>query len=299
MQPVFPLPGDTSDNRFGTVLRASQSYDATIGVPFSRRDVKTDIYGDGPAIYEIAQGTLGMEVEKTGAATLHTEGRIDLVGVTTTAPCHRSKTAFRITTSARLQEGDSGSVILERTHPAGLSWKRVAGLLYCMYTDGSRGFAHQITDVFADLSLLTVCEAVAHIIDAIFQSATEPALLEPRGFARDLAERLVAGHAGREVVEAVSFYRTSAVKLILDGDGRRALEAALRPLLRGAVTTDDVLGRVMTDDDVSRFSRLFAVAERVVPEAVPALRTARSIVSRAQTQSAGSVLLCGKPATST
>ncbi len=298
MQPLFPLPGDPNDYRFGTVLRASTAYDATIGVPLSRADVKTEIFGNGPAIYEIAEATLGMEVEKTGASTGHTEGRVDLVDVTTVAPCERSRTAFRIAPTATptfTQTGDSGSVIVERTNPGGMSWKRVVGLLYCMTETGSLGYAHQITDVFADLSLITVCEALARIIDAIFRSATEPAVSEPRGFGRDFAARLAAGRVGREVVKTVSTYRASAVKLILEGDGQRALEAALYPLLRGAVITDDVLDRVITDEDVSRFTRVFAVAERVAPEAKPALRQARSILSRTRNQSVRSVLLDETP----
>ena len=49
--------------------------------------------------------------------------------------------------------------------------------------------------------------------------------------------------------------------LVHDGDVRRSLTAALRPLARGAVTTDDVFARRLSADDVSRLGQLAKLVE--------------------------------------
>jgi hypothetical protein len=295
MQPLFPLPGDTTDYRFGRVLRASATFDATIGEPLDRADVDPEIFGNGPAIYEIAPATLGMMVEKTGVSTGHTEGRVDLIDVTTTSPCQRSRTAFRVTSTSSavfVQQGDSGSIIVERSHPDGMNWKRVVGLLYCATTNGLSAHGHQMTDVFTDLGLKTACTALAGVVDGLFASVTAPGVSATEGFGRDVADRLTASDSGREMVEMLSAHRASAVRLILDGDGHRAVQAALAPLLTGAVVTDDLLDRVITDDDAERVGRVLDIADRLASaDAAPALRQAREALNRARNQPLRTVLL--------
>jgi hypothetical protein len=285
----------TTENRFGTVLRGSSNFDAAIGEPFSGADVNPEIYANGPAIYELVQATLGMEVEKTGKTTGHTEGRVTLIDVTPADQGCRFRHSFGIVPTATtglgfVQQGDSGSIIVERTHPSGLIWKRVVGLVFCTTADGSLAYAHEITDVFADLNLITVCEALAELIDLIFLPATA-AGVSGRGFARDVERRLSRGQVGHEVVETLKAHRVDMTKVILNGDGRRALEAALSPLLSGVVVTDDLLDRVISDEDSRRFSRLLDVAERVIPDQPRVLARAREILGRTRHQPLRSVLL--------
>jgi hypothetical protein len=285
----------STENRFGTVLRGSTNFDAAIGEPFSASDVNPEIYANAPAIYELVRAALGMEVEKTGRTTGHTEGRVTLVDVTPSDPECRFRHSFGIIPTATtglgfIQQGDSGSLIVERTHPNDLSWKRVVGLVFCAAPDGSVAYAHEITDVFADLNLITICEALGELIDVIFLSAAATGV-SGRGFARDVEMRLTRGRVGNELVETLKANRVSMVKVLLDGDGRRALEAALAPLLSGAVVTDDLLERVISDEDAHRFTRLLDVAERVIPDERRLLGRAREILGRTRNRRLRSVLL--------
>ncbi len=290
-QPLYPMPGEIYEP-IGMLERYSRRYDATIGAANSPSIVATDIFGNGPAIMEIALPTVGMAVEKTGALTGHTVGRVDMINLTIDGDCQRATNAFRIRPTAPStvfhQQGDSGSLIMEQAHPTGLPWKRCVGLLYCGSYDGSVTYAHQISDVFEDLSLVTVCEGFARLIDDIFLSATT---VTASGFARDFEGRLSEGQTGREVVASVHENRASAMALTLHGDGRRAIEAALSPLFRSAVTTDDVLDHVIDDDDLERFGRVLDVFDRVAPDGREAATRARAILESARGKTIRSALL--------
>ena len=282
-QPFFPMPGDPNDYSLGRVTRASNQYDATIGVPNSGNDAKLETFGGGPAIYETATATMGMAAEKTGARTGHTEGTIDMIDVSTSSPCQRSRTAFRIQVTGGgdfSQPGDSGSVVFERVHPDGSNWKRAVGLLYCQTTDGTYGFAHQIEDVFADLDLTTICEALAPLIDIIFNAILDG--LSSASFSRDMERRMMSMPDGKQMVEMIHTYRPDIVKVLLDGDGHRAFQAALRPLLEGTVTTDEVIARTLDEADIERWTRFLTVAERIAPELTDTIHTARDYLYRAQ-----------------
>lgn len=290
-QPLYPLPGDPYEP-IGALERYSRRYDATIGTAISPSIVATHIFGNGPAIMEIALPAVGMAVEKTGALTGHTVGRVDMINLTIDGDCQRATNAFRIRPTAPStvfhQQGDSGSLIMEQTHPSGLPWKRCVGLLFCGSYDGSVTYAHQISDVFEDLRLVTVCEGLARLIDDIFLSATT---VRAGGFARDFEARLSEGRIGREVIASVHKNRASAVALVLHGDGRRAIEAALYPLFEAAVTTDDVLDHVIDDDDVERFGRVLDVLDRVAPDGQEAATRVRALLESARGVTIRSALL--------
>ncbi|HEX8907460.1 MAG TPA: hypothetical protein VF771_21585, partial [Longimicrobiaceae bacterium] len=297
MQPFFPLPGDPTDYTLGSVRRVSSIWDAAIGAPFQQSDAATEIFGNGPAIYELASPAVGMEVEKTGMSTGHSEGIITFVNVSTVSPCVRSSNAFIMAPSIAgerlVDQGDSGSLIMERIIREGVFWKRCVGLLFCMRDDRSAAFGHPITDIFADLGLITVCSSLAMSFDSIFSAAAAEGVQTTAGFARDVEARLSAGKLGLEVVDAVSAHRADIVRLLQDGDGVRGLEAALFPLLKGATTTDDLLDRVVTGEDVERFDRVFSVAERVAPGLLPELSRARQILSATRERTLRSVFLDG------
>ena len=85
-----------------------------------------------------------------------------------------------------------------------------------------------------------------------------------RGLARDVQLRLGGSRTGRKLTTAIDDHRGELLTLLAkDGDVRlRSAIAALRPVLRGAVTTDEVLGRAMTRDDLARFERLADTVKR-------------------------------------
>lgn len=90
------------------------------------------------------------------------------------------------------------------------------------------------------------------------------ATLNPnRGLARDVQTRLQATAKGRVLTDAVDVHRGELLTMLAkDGDVRRAALSALRPVAGKAVTTDDVLDRVLDAEDVARFSKLADVVER-------------------------------------
>lgn len=90
------------------------------------------------------------------------------------------------------------------------------------------------------------------------------ATLNPnRGLARDVQARLQGTAKGRVLTDAVDTHRGELLTMLAkDGDVRRSALAALRPLAGQAVTTDDVLDRVLDAEDVSRLSKLAEVVQR-------------------------------------
>lgn len=96
------------------------------------------------------------------------------------------------------------------------------------------------------------------------------ALNPVRGLSRDVQSRLHETARGRTLTDAVDTHRGELLTLLAkDGDVRRATVAALRPVTAGAVTTDDVLRTVVTDDVLERAEKLAATVSR---KASPALR---------------------------
>lgn len=84
-----------------------------------------------------------------------------------------------------------------------------------------------------------------------------------RGLSRDVQTRLQVTKKGRLLTDTVDTYRGELLTLLAkDGDVRRAAVAALRPVTSQAVTTDDVFGKVITDDDLQRFDRLAQTVTR-------------------------------------
>jgi hypothetical protein len=287
MQPFF---GDPT-NEFGTVLRAGR-LDAAIGRPLNSGDACLEIVALGPAIFEITGSILGMEVQKTGAFTKLTSGTITTVGYT--SGWHGSTNDMVISPTAGSNfsiPGDSGSVVLEKANPSGMNWKRAVGLLWGSTPDYTQSFAHEMKDVFVELNLTSVCEVLARVFDEIFLRALPPGVSSYRGFARDFARRLASGQSGSQIVDSVSAQRVGIVQAIRDDDSRRALEAAIHPLFRDTVTTDDLLSRVISEEDVNRFVSLLAVAARVDPTLESMLPWARRILKQTSGRSLGSALI--------
>ncbi len=94
--------------------------DCAIAEPVDPDDVKNEILGAG-IITGTAEGTLGMEVVKSGRTTGFTTGVIEQVDVTVRVNFGSGKTALftdQLMTGAMSQGGDSGSVVLNGKNEA-------------------------------------------------------------------------------------------------------------------------------------------------------------------------------------
>lgn len=300
---VFQPWGSTAAaDHLADVVRTG-TLDATIAAPVNLDDVLLEIEGVGPAVYEAARATVNMPVEKSGAKTDHTYGRVMYVGLAYDSGGHYgSRNDFEVwpTDSAGTIDpygqfayfGDSGSLIVERTNPSGASWKRAVGLLWGGHPQSGDAHAHQIEDVFANLKLSTLCGPLLEaFLDSLFApsfagvppSVTPIQLPEPRrplhrGMARDIEKRLQTTRAGSELVAAVHEHRVGVVRLAFDRETRRALAAAAAPFAESIWTPDELLRRRVTEEDLSRFRRVMRLAEDRRPELGPLLERLNSIL---------------------
>ncbi|WP_153394137.1 chymotrypsin family serine protease [Ornithinicoccus halotolerans] len=148
--------------------------DATIAAPTDPDHIAYEIEGIAPAVYEITEPVLGMQVEKSGATTEHTTGTI--VAIDLSLGHNGSTRDFEmLPDEGQLRMayyGDSGSLIVERTHPEGAAWRRVVGLLWGGVPSEYNAYAHPISDVFEDLDLTTICSGmVSQLLDNLFVRA--------------------------------------------------------------------------------------------------------------------------------
>jgi hypothetical protein len=119
-----------------------------------------------------------------------------------------------------------------------------------------------IGNVFAALDLGPLCDGgCAAFLDALYGDGGAGSDVAPPSFTLrerrrrratrfhggltgDLQARVKTSLRGRGVLSFVDRHRGELLTLLVkDGDTRRAMAAALRPILVGAITTDDVLGR--------------------------------------------------------
>jgi hypothetical protein len=289
---IQPSSGAAPADHFADIVRTG-TLDATIAAPINADDVELAIEGIGPAVYEVAPATLGMQVEKTGMKTEHTTGQVVLVNYVS----HHwgSTNDFEVDPDPGVDRmayyGDSGSLIVERTNPSGSSWKRVVGLLWGGVPALKNAYAHQIEDVFDDLDLTTVCAGVLQeIFDDLFEASyaeadersmvarplwdwatRQPARRWPprrlfRGMARDVEKRLARSDQGQKAIKLLHAHRVEAVQLLRDREIRRALAASMVPFVRGAWTSDEVFNRPVTDEDAERFERFLRIVKERQPE---------------------------------
>lgn len=225
--------------------------------------------------------------------------------------------------------GDSGSLVFSQTPiSSGSEIKPVVGLHFA--GGGTGGVACKIQNVFSALNLTTLCAgAFEAFLDALFDAETEgevsteaetrlrtiSALAAHRvpspltgftrreramaagarlhtGISRDIQRRLFESTKGKLVTHFVDNYRGELLTLVAkDGDVRRATVAALRPIVAGATTTDDVLTRTLTKDDLERLDKLARLlASRGSPKLKAAAKTVTALRPRGAGKSIGSVL---------
>jgi hypothetical protein len=279
LQPGFTDGGRDPADYFANVVRAG-TLDVAIAAPNDTDDMLAEIICSGPAVYEIADAELEMEIEKVGQTTRLTCGIVDLIDYDTGHYGSHNDIYIDGDGTDFSQGGDSGSLYVEKEHPEGYNWKRVVGIHWGGPPGGFEGVGHPIREVFNDLNISIVCGGViSSLIDSIFSSEKEereimykhpifkrrgkPALY--RGFAREFEKRIMNYPTGKMINEHLHRHRVEAVKFLLNRDGMRATVSALRPILQKSVTTDDVLEYRVSENDLENFSRVLKVAERILP----------------------------------
>lgn len=131
----------------GTRLRAVRSLqsenlvDAALAEPLSADDVTPEILEIG-AVAGVAEGALGMAVQKSGRTTARTTGTIEQIDVTVQVSYGIGRSATfvdQLMAGAMSQGGDSGSVVLDMEN-------RVVGLLFAGSTTST--IMNRIQNVF-------------------------------------------------------------------------------------------------------------------------------------------------------
>lgn len=302
------FPGD----HFADVVRGG-TLDASIADANNGDDVALDIECSGPAVYEIADATLEMVVEKVGQTTGLTCGLVELVDYDSGHYGSRNDLWIDGDGADFSQGGDSGSLYVEQTHPNGSDWKRIVGIHWG--GSGDDGIGHPIRAVFDDMNLTTVCGGLIEaLIESIFSSEAEEAeaeaetqRLSPRrfpapfsrrrkgkrfhvGIARDFEKRIQDSKVGAMALKTLRAHRADAVNFLMDGDGWRSAVAALSPILAGKVTTDEVLEHRITARDIDNFKRMLKVAARVRPKGKPLIKMAEKLLTKAESRTLNAVI---------
>ena len=311
IQPSIGDGGSSPVDNFGRVVRAG-TLDVSLARATNGSDVETEIRCVTDGVYEIADPHLGMEVEKAGQTTGLTCGLVDLIDYDSGHYGSHNDVWIDGDGADFSNAGDSGALYVERVHPDGRSFKRVIGIHWG--GSGNDGVGHPIRAVLEDVNATTICAGLFKaLIESIFQRQEAEAesaeasarLARPRrdvvrvGLARDLERRLRSTKAGAEVVDLVHDQRASIVRVLMDGDGRRAALAMLEPVLSQAVTTDDVLDHRVDDADLKNAGRLLTVARRIQPEAADLVAFAEPLLGAALGRTIGELIgmaeAAGKP----
>jgi hypothetical protein len=293
--------GTDPADHFANVVR-SGTLDVAIAAPIHSNDVSCEIICSGPAVYEIADAFPDMEIEKVGQTTGLTCGIVSEINYDSGHYGSHNDIIIDGDGSDFSMGGDSGSLYVEKVNPNGNNWKRIVGIHWG--GDGDDGIGHPIGEIFEDLNLSGVCTGIIQaLIESILSSEKEESeaitakqRFRPKtrkfyhGFARDFEKRILSYPIGKMVSDVMHKNRVEIVSLILDHDGWRAMVAALSPLLKGCVTTDDVLEHKITKMDLNNFSRLVKVAKRVRPNMKDALAILEKNMDQAIGKTLGSIL---------
>ncbi|MFF5725091.1 hypothetical protein [[Kitasatospora] papulosa] len=155
IQPSRDDGGVPPDDRIASVLRTG-SLDAAIGEPADSSIVSASIVQGGPAVFEIAEATLDMRVQKTGRATGLTLGTVDLIDFDSDYRGSHSDLWIDAEGGDFSLGGDSGALYLLASGSAARAAenRQVVGLHWG--GSGQDGVGHHIGAVFDDLKLSTL-----------------------------------------------------------------------------------------------------------------------------------------------
>jgi hypothetical protein len=257
--------------------------DAAIGAATTSELMDLTVLEIGPAVYAIEVAAIDMPIEKSGQTTGHVQGvvvDVDYAAAyqTPLSPGNWQTVAYcdlilfeptQPGTAVSLP-GDSGSLVFTPDPDSVI--EPVIGLHFAGGDDGSYGVACKIQNVFAELGVDVLCSGgFAAFLDALAEDGRDvdatfaATLFDPRrrrsaaasrfhdGLARDVQRRLRDSKVGRQIVDFVDRHRAELLMLLLRrGDVRRSAVRALRPILRGAITTDGVFAHVLGGADLER-----------------------------------------------
>jgi hypothetical protein len=281
----------------GRPMPADCNYvDAAIGEADSSELFDLTVVDIGPAVYDIGDPVEGDVVEKTAQTTGHTVGVVtdadyNLIinnhpdGPVVMCDCIRIEPVD--SALLFLSNGDSGSIAFRQEVEDSVI-KPALGLNFGGggIPPHNWGVACKIQNVFAALDLGPLCIAgCPAFMDALYADQAEgdegehlhtpdisPALFTTRerqrrrsslfhsGLTLDIQKRLMTSLRGRSVLSFIDCNRSELMTLLVkDGDTRRAVVSALRPILIGATTTSDVFEHRFTEADIERLDKLAAV----------------------------------------
>ena len=155
IQPAHENGGLAPADRIGTVLRAG-TLDAAIAEPDRPSLIDASILGAGSGVFEIAEATVDMRVQKTGRASGVTFGVVDLIDFD--SDYHGSHTDLWVDAEEGdfSSGGDSGALYLEANDAEPNARRRAVGLHWG--GSGTSGVGHPLPAVFNDLGLDTLPE---------------------------------------------------------------------------------------------------------------------------------------------
>jgi hypothetical protein len=302
IQPGPTDGGSTPADKIGDVKRGiprsavtTNTVDCGISDADSSAIYDLQVVDIGPAVYATRMATLDMLVEKFGRTTEHTYGVGEDADYEPTVGGFPFDDCLRIEVVDPSQDwsagGDSGSLVFAQDPiSAGSTVKPVVGLHFGGPIGGTYGIACKIQNVFSQLDLTNLCAgAFSAFLESLFETAAAPIQVAPSpfvnkerrrlrgrklhsGIAREIQRRLQTTERGRLLTSLVDVHRAELLTLLTtDGDVRRTTVVALQPLLAGAITTNDVFGRVLSAEDLVRIDKLI---EEVSRKSGPKLRGA-------------------------
>lgn len=262
--------------------------DAAIGMADDPDLIDLTVLEVGPAIYATESAAIGMSVQKYGQTTELTNGTVDDVDYAFAIPfpfvggtqdavfCDQIHIVDADGPAGFISYGDSGSVVFRADVE---SLKPAVGLAFA--TAGSAGVANKIENVFAALDLDVLCASgypsyldglaageeqhVPHVAATRFTSAERRKRAAGRrtsGLARDVQRRLRGSKEGQAMVDFLDTHRHEILSaLIRSSDARRAVTAALEPVLKGKLTSREVLDHEIDRSDVARIARVVKAIE--------------------------------------
>lgn len=289
IQPSIGDGGASPADDFARVVRQG-TFDVSVARPVDGDDVASEIECSTGAVFEVAEATVGMEIEKVGQTTGLTCGLVELIDYDSGHYGSRADLWIDGDGSNFSEGGDSGSLYVEKSHPEGSAWKRVIGIHWG--GSGDDGVGHPMQAITSDVGVTTLCDGIlTHALEGgpgnpgtrrRRDRLWPPHSLSKAGLARDLERRFTQTETGRRISQLLSTHRMSVVRVLLDGDGRRATLALTARLMGGAITTDDVLRHRLVEEDVAAAERLVRVVERVSPEAKELTAFASYLLGRAR-----------------
>lgn len=296
--------------------------DAAIGSATSSELFDLTVLEIGPAVYATQTASLGMPIQKMGQTTGLVNGVVTDVDYAAAYPTPITSSNFQTVGYCDLilyvpgpaggpvsMDGDSGALVFT-PDPASVI-DPVVGLHFAGADNGSYGVACKIQNVFDELRVDVLCAGgFEAFLDALaedghdFEATVAASLFHPArprpgrslrlrdGLARDVQSRLRNSDTGRRIVELVDRHRAELLSMLLTkGDVRRSVVAALRPILRGALTTDGVFAHVIGTEDLERVDRAIEAATRLGSEDLASgIRSLRKTLDGRAGESIGGVI---------